>query len=77
MKKINTTKEKKRYQLLKKFQNKWVAFNEDKSEVVISGESMLEVDNKLQEKKLKASSISYIIPFDVLYSPYGKAKFQI
>lgn len=74
MRKVKTLKEKNRLQQLKKFQNKWVAFNEDRSKVVTSGESMLEVDEKLQKNKLKASVISFIFPFNASYSPYGKTK---
>ena len=59
-----------KFNLIKKFEKQWVAFNKDRTEVVASGKTMEEVDAKLRTAKKIASVISYIMPFDRHFAPY-------
>ncbi|OGK13787.1 hypothetical protein A3A93_02545 [Candidatus Roizmanbacteria bacterium RIFCSPLOWO2_01_FULL_38_12] len=56
--------------LLKPFINKWVAFSENKNEVIASGSSIMEVEKKLRKTNKKASVIQFILPFNSNYAPY-------
>lgn len=68
MKKV-TNIAKNRFELLKEFQNKWVAFNKDYSRILASGNSSQEIDKKMRKVREKASVIEYVIPFDQTISP--------
>ncbi len=68
MKKLNVTT-RKRFELLKKFQKKWVALNVGESKILAFGNTTREVDKKLEKVKEKASIVEYVMPFDVLISP--------
>jgi len=56
--------------LLKPFINKWVAFSENKKEIIASGKNIKDVEKKLEKDNRKASFIQFILPFDSHYSPY-------
>lgn len=52
--------------LNKRHQNKWVAFSPDYKKVTAVANSLLELQNKKQEKDV----VMHILPFNVGYAPY-------
>lgn len=58
--------------ILSKYENKWVALNENNSKVLAFGNSITEVEKKLQKLKEKNAVITRILPLDKLYAPYCK-----
>lgn len=59
----------KRFELLKNFQKKWIAFNMDETKVLAVGNTTQEVDKKLAKLNERASIIEYVMPFDTFISP--------
>lgn len=52
-----------------KNQNKWVALSPDKSEVLVSGTSIKEVEKKLFKINIKDAILSFIPPVSKYLSP--------
>jgi hypothetical protein len=52
-----------------KFQNKWIALDSTKENVLASGTDLDEVVNKLKQQKKTASELRYIIQLDRYYAP--------
>ena len=55
------------------YEDKWVAVNADYSNVIASGDSIPEVENKLETMKLNLDNlvITYVTPPDKFLSPNG------
>ncbi len=60
---------KKRYELLRKFEKKWVALDKNSSKVLASGKTIEEVEKGLKRIKEKPSAIEYVMPFNSYFSP--------
>lgn len=56
-------------QIHKKFQNKWVALNDKRNEVVAWGSNIKEVEDKLKKQKQSAYEIKYILPLNKKFAP--------
>lgn len=57
--------------ILLKFEKKWIALSEDNKKVLVSGESVIEVEKKLKKEKILKAKIMYIPEFDKYIAPYG------
>jgi len=55
--------------ITKKFSGKWVALDHKTMKVQAVGESVVEVEKILQERRKKASYITYVIPPEYTISP--------
>lgn len=51
------------------FENKWVALSSDLGTVLASGDSLKEVDEKLNEKQREEAVFHKVFPFDMAYVP--------
>lgn len=60
--------DKKLFSLYEKFRNKWVALSKNYS-VIVSGNSVADVEEQLHKKRVKAEEIRFILPTDGSYSP--------
>lgn len=60
-------------QQLAKYINKWVAISTDGSKILASGDSIVEVEKQLKQKKVKEAKavIQYVISPKVSLSPHG------
>lgn len=56
--------------LIQPYQNKWVALDDRKKNILSSGASYSEVEKRLKEEDKKADSIMYITPFSSYYAPH-------
>ena len=57
--------------LLKPYENKWVALSKNKTEIVASGDSLLEVVNNLPSGSTKdAVSFMHVIPLDQSFASF-------
>lgn len=59
----------KRYEILHKFEKKWIALDKSNSRVLVSGSTIEEVEKRLKKIKEKASAIEYVMPFNSYFSP--------
>lgn len=65
---------KKYIKLLSPYVNKWIAVNNDETEVLVSGKSIIDVENRLEKEKKQASHIMFVLPFNRQYAPYTYEK---
>lgn len=56
-------------EILKPFENKWVALSSDEKEVISSGDTLSEVESKLNEKEKHEAVFFKVIPFSVGVAP--------
>ena len=56
-------------EILKPFENKWVALSPDETEVVSSGDTLTEAESKLNEKEKHEVVFFKVIPFTVGIAP--------
>ena len=56
-------------QVLKPYENKWVALSPDKKKVSSSGNSLKEVFDKLDSEQQKKVSVMKVLPLDIKYAP--------
>lgn len=54
-----------------KYVNKWVAIIPKTNEVVASGNSVREVEQKVSKKHLKEAVITFVTPPDMSLAPYA------
>lgn len=55
--------------LYKKYETSWVAWTSDRSSVLASGSSVVDVMNQLDKKEQKSVIIEYILPISSFYVP--------
>ena len=55
--------------ILKPFENKWVALSPDETQVVSSGDTLLEAESKLSEKERHEAVFFKVVPFNVGVAP--------
>ena len=56
-------------EILKPFENKWVALSADETKVLSSGDTLSEVESKLNEKEKHEAVFFKVIPFSVGVAP--------
>ena len=71
MQKEQTIKSTNLSQILKDFENKWVALSKDKKKVITSGETLDEVLEKINAEDRHKISVMRVLPFDVGYAPHS------
>lgn len=59
----------KKLQIYKQFENKWIALDSSKEEVLVWGKNVKDVEDKLQKKNLSAVEIRYILPLNTYIAP--------
>lgn len=52
-----------------KYENKWVALDTQKGEVVVASDSLSGLDRKLVETKRRDVAITRVLPFDCVLAP--------
>ena len=61
---VKATMEDKLFNIYLKYPNKWVALNDKKNSVIVSGSNIKEVSKKLQKSKKIASVIMFVEPLN-------------
>ena len=56
-------------ELLFKYQNKWVAFKKDLSEILFSAPSVKDIELKLRKSKIENAVVTFVNPANKPYSP--------
>ncbi len=56
--------------IYRKFSNKWVAFNKERTKVLASGKDILEVENQLSKDGKKAYEITFLMPNGYYFVPF-------
>ena len=52
-----------------KYANQWVGFTADRTEIIASGKTMLDVSKQLEKLKVKDAIVTYILPSDQYVAP--------
>jgi len=52
-----------------KYTDKWIGLSPDRSKIITSGNSLLEVNKKLEKLSIKDAIVTYVIPADHYAAP--------
>ena len=54
---------------LLKYANQWVGFTSNRSKIIASGKTILDVNQQLEKLKIKDAIVTYILPPDQYVAP--------
>jgi hypothetical protein len=66
---VTTSKAPDLSELIKPYENKWVAFSSDYRQVLAAGDTLREVDEQLEGVKKEEAVFHKVLPFDADYVP--------
>lgn len=52
-----------------KYANQWVGLTKDRSKIIASGKTLLDVNKQLEKLKIKDAIVTYILPADHYIAP--------